>query len=448
MRIVQVTDLHLRHFQPGSAAIPRRRSREMKKLFPQALAEIAQGNPDLLVVTGDLLDAPAWLYQPVPGFSGDDESYWESAIEKDYQLLKRMLDETGLRYVVLPGNHDYEAIFWKVFDPEPSAFEHRGFQIIRFCDHEHTGNYPRRFYPQRELFEQSLSYPDSKPQIHLQHYVLHPELNSGYPHSYKEAKSLVGAIVDSGKVRLSLSGHYHEGTDLHLVKGTYFSVGKAFCNHPFSWRVYEVHSKEVHMEEKQLASDSWERKPVVFLDRDGVINDLASYRFGPEKMQLIDGSARAIRRLQDAGYAIVVVTNQSCVGLGYVPEGVMHCVNDRMCRLIKMQSGADIDAIYASTGAGKAAVLPQYERTTLNKPNPTMLDSARRELNLKPGGWMVGDRLNDALTAKAAGAAPILVRTGLGKEEEASFKAEFPQSSIVDTLEQAADYILATHIRR
>lgn len=442
MRIAQITDMHLRYFQPGPAAISKRRSREMATLFPKALESIVSAKPDLLVVTGDLLDVPSWFYKPIPGFSGDDPSYWSTVIQKDYQFLKGVLDATGLPYVVLPGNHDCEDLLWKVFDPETNAFNHCGFRIVRFCDREHAGNQPRRFYPERDLFNQELGRSDSNKQIHLQHYALHPEFKSGYPHSYKEAKSLVETITGSQKVTLCLSGHYHEGTDLLKVEGTFFSVAKAFCCSPFTWRLYEVDEKNVKMEEFALPSGIREKRPVVFLDRDGVINDLPAYRFGPERMHLIPGSARAIRRLQDAGYAIVVVTNQSCVGLGYVPEGVMHCVNDRMCRLIKEESGADIDAIYASTAAGPSAVLSNYKDTSMNKPNPTMLETARRELHLQSGGWMVGDRTTDAKAAINAGANPILVKTGHGKEETVRFSSEFPDHPSVDNLETAADFIL------
>ncbi len=442
MRIAQITDLHLRHHQPGTSAVGSRRSRLMASLLEKAIRQISDEKADLLALTGDLLDAPFWLSRPTPGFAGDDVGYWSQVVEADYRLIKELLDESGLRYMVLPGNHDWNEAMWRVFDPAANAMDVAGRRVLRFCDNEHEGNVAYRFHPQRTDWLAALACADSPPQVHLQHYLITPMLNEGYPHSYGEAASLLDGITRSKRVQLCLSGHYHHGTELLQVNGTHFSTGPSFCEPPFRWRMYDLDDTGVRMSEHALGADAQPSRPVVFLDRDGVINDRAAYHSGPELMNLLPGAAGAIRRLQDAGQSVVVVTNQSCVGMGYVPLMVVLCVHDRMCRLLMEEAGATVDAIYAATGAGSAAVLPHHADITESKPNPTLLNLARRQANLEPGGWMVGDTISDARAARAAGARPILVRTGHGNEQASAFAEEFPESPIVDDLAAAVPLIL------
>lgn len=441
MRIAHITDFHLRQHQPGTAAVAARRSREMAQRIPEALERIRLENPDFLAVTGDLLDVPTWLYDPTPGFDQDDVKKWEKWVEEDYRLIKGMLDQSEIPYLVLPGNHDWDEVFWRVFDPSENTVEIGDIRFVRFCDYEHAGHVPRRFYPERSRFESELSEGSGRSQVHLQHYVITPELNRGYPHSYAESLSLVRQIAEAGNVKLCLSGHFHKGTELLYTGSTCFTTGSAFCEAPFPWRIYELENETVTLREESLEPEASLPRPVVFLDRDGVINDKASYCQGPEAMRLLPRSARAIRLLRDAGYAVVVVTNQSCVGYGYVPEGVMYSVNDKMCRLLQEEAEADVDAIYAATAAGAHAVLEQYEDPAECKPSAMLLERAREQLNLQAGGWMVGDRIGDAQAARAAGIKPILVRSGGDHEQEKIFRSEFPEEPVVDDLFAAVELI-------
>ena len=89
--------------------------------------------------------------------------------------------------------------------------------------------------------------------------------------------------------------------------------------------------------------------PVVFLDRDGVINTLASYNTGPAAMQLLPGAGAAIARLQLAGCKVAVVSSQACVGKGYVRVADVHAVMDRMCRLLRR----DAAAVVRPNGGGR-----------------------------------------------------------------------------------------------
>ena len=276
---------------------------------------------------------------------------------------------------------------------------------------------PRRFNPQRAQWEAALAQTDGPPQVHLQHYVVTPILNAGWPHSYEEGDDIARRTDEAGCVRLSLSGHYHPGTGLIRHRHACFATCPAFAIAPFAWRVYDI-DQTVTISDHSLGHEAIERRPVVFLDRDGVINDLASYQRGPEAMRLLPGAATAIAELRDAGRAVVVVTHQSGIGRGYVPEGVVDAVNDKMCRLLA-DEGTSIDGLYYLTAGGANAVLPRYADNSATKSD--MMRRAADELNLDlTGAFMVGDRMADIDAARAVdGVTPILVRSGDGVKTEA-----------------------------
>ncbi|MCB0360322.1 MAG: HAD-IIIA family hydrolase, partial [Bdellovibrionales bacterium] len=80
----------------------------------------------------------------------------------------------------------------------------------------------------------------------------------------------------------------------------------------------------------------------VFLDRDGTLNVDHGYVFDPDLVELIPGAARAVGDLKRAGFSVVVVSNQSCVGRGMCDEGAVQRTNDRLRELLR---GADPDAV-------------------------------------------------------------------------------------------------------
>jgi len=95
------------------------------------------------------------------------------------------------------------------------------------------------------------------------------------------------------------------------------------------------HSSVTPHSHSGLEAGAKTKVPVVFLDRDGVINTLPTYNTGPHAMHLVPGAAAAIVRLQAAGCKVVVVSSQSCVGKGLVRIGDVNSVMDRMCRLLR-----------------------------------------------------------------------------------------------------------------
>ena len=168
----------------------------------------------------------------------------------------------------------------------------QGYRLVRFYDREWDFCMPRRVDRERKLMEQMLADKTSNPQIHFQHYNIEPKIDHPYPHNYYECEHLKKQLIEAPQVIASISGHYHPGTELLDCEGTSFTTGPAFTEFPHRYRIYEFNDDDMRVEKYQALEEPLETgKPVVFLDRDGVINDLDAYSSGPEEMSLIPGSA-------------------------------------------------------------------------------------------------------------------------------------------------------------
>lgn len=175
-------------------------------------------------------------------------------------------------------------------------------------------------------------------------------------------------------------------------------------------------------------------RPAVLLDRDGTILVEKEYLSDPDQAELIEGAGAALRKLRDAGYAVVVVTNQSGIARGLYGESDFLAVEQRMRKLLRAE-GADVDRTYHCPHH------PDYTGPCdCRKPGTRLFHDAIAELGLDGArSFLVGDRLRDIAPARLFGATPILVRTGYGREEE----AHAPDGlEVVDDLAAAADRIL------
>jgi D-glycero-D-manno-heptose 1,7-bisphosphate phosphatase len=149
---------------------------------------------------------------------------------------------------------------------------------------------------------------------------------------------------------------------------------------------------------------------LVILDRDGVINhDSDSFIKSPEEWRPLPGSLEAIARLNQAGYQVVLATNQSGVGRGLFEVSTLNAIHDRMHRALA-QIGGRIDAIFFCPHA-------QEVNCDCRKPRAGLLEEIARRFNVDLKGVpSIGDALRDLQASAAVGATPILVLTGKGAQ--------------------------------
>jgi len=152
----------------------------------------------------------------------------------------------------------------------------------------------------------------------------------------------------------------------------------------------------------------------VILDRDGTINqDSDQYIKSPEEWKPIKGSMEAIARLTQAGYRLVVATNQSGIARGLFDMTTLNAIHDAMHRAV-VQAGGRIDAIFFCPHAADS-------ECDCRKPKPGMLLEIGRRFNVPlEEVHMVGDAARDLQAAATAGAKPVLVLTGKGKKTQAA----------------------------
>jgi D-glycero-D-manno-heptose 1,7-bisphosphate phosphatase len=148
---------------------------------------------------------------------------------------------------------------------------------------------------------------------------------------------------------------------------------------------------------------------LVVLDRDGVINvDSDKYIKSPEEWKPIPGSLEAIASLTQAGFRVVVATNQSGLGRGLFDMATLNAMHNKMHKAVN-QLGGRIDAVFFCPHAQDAGC-------ACRKPQPGMLLEIAARFNLALADVpVIGDSLRDLQAASAAGARPILVLTGKGK---------------------------------
>lgn len=153
---------------------------------------------------------------------------------------------------------------------------------------------------------------------------------------------------------------------------------------------------------------------IVILDRDGVINeDSALYIKSAAEWQPIPGSLEAIARLNQAGWRVCIASNQSGLGRGLFDYDAFAAMNALMHRRLA-ELGGRIDAMSFAPETPEQA-------SEMRKPAPGMLRDLARRLGLSLDGvWFIGDSAGDIAAARAAGARPVLVRTGKGKATEAA----------------------------
>lgn len=152
------------------------------------------------------------------------------------------------------------------------------------------------------------------------------------------------------------------------------------------------------------------RAPAVFVDRDGTINEHIEYLSDPKKFVALPGAFVALKKLRDAGYRVVVVTNQPGIGLGYFTKEEFFAVNREMMRQASA-AGGSLDKIYFCPHS-------KSEACACRKPEAFFLHRAEEELNVDLSkSFVIGDMTSDIQLGKNGGCRTVLVKTGRGGDD-------------------------------
>lgn len=222
------------------------------------------------------------------------------------------------------------------------------------------------------------------------------------------------------------------------------------------------------VEEIMRATQVWRK--ALFIDRDGTIIADKHFLSDEEKIEFLPGAGEALREAQRAGFALVVLSNQSGVARGYFDIDTVERVNERFLSLLTMErfddessfdsqifldfykllrvttSRVEVDGLY---------YCPHYENGTnplyaipcrCRKPAPGMAEEAAEQIGIDlRRSYVIGDKLDDVNLARVLGAPPILVRTGHGKEQERLLEIYGMKDAVMvaDDLRSAIAYITA-----
>lgn len=186
---------------------------------------------------------------------------------------------------------------------------------------------------------------------------------------------------------------------------------------------------------------------VIFLDRDGTLNEEVHYLHRKEELKILEGVPEAIRRFREAGYKIVVVTNQAGVARGYFPESDVRELHQYMNECLS-SLGAGIDYFFYCPHHPVYGQGIFKKECRCRKPDIGMFEMAEQYFQIdKSRSWMIGDKKSDVEAGKNYGIRTVLVGTGYGAKVHEEMKADWEERSLpydfyAETLIDAACKIL------
>ena len=206
-----------------------------------------------------------------------------------------------------------------------------------------------------------------------------------------------------------------------------------------------VAAAERLLERPAFTSDGNARgAPAVFLDRDGTINEEVGPIQRPELMKPIQGAATALKRLGEAGFLRIVVSNQSRVARGEATEQLVEATHQQLLHILREEGGL-ADAFYYCPHHPEEGRFP-YKRTCLcRKPGSGLIDQAAFEQRVDlAASYVVGDQMTDIILAQRRGLPSVLVLTGFGRQALGQLQeagGPMPSHIATDVL-AAAEWIL------
>ncbi len=179
----------------------------------------------------------------------------------------------------------------------------------------------------------------------------------------------------------------------------------------------------------------------VFLDRDGTIVEDVGYLSSPEQIKFIPGSIDAIKSLNQSGFKVIVISNQSGIARGHFTEDMLQTI-DKIIHRGLLHGGAHIDAHYYCPHHPEQGVYPYQQECECRKPNTGLIKKATEKFNVDPNSsFMIGDKTTDIELGKRSGLKTALVKTGYGQKQIEHAKEP---DKIAENLAEAVKWVLST----
>ena len=186
------------------------------------------------------------------------------------------------------------------------------------------------------------------------------------------------------------------------------------------------------------------KKNAIFLDRDGVINEEKNNLSSLDEVELIDGSANAIKILNQKNYLVIIVTNQPQISKGFIDEKQLRLIHNKLEYLLG-QCGAYVDDIFYCPHHPEYGFENEIRSLKIKckcrKPEPGMILEAKSmyKINIKKS-WLIGDRYRDIEAGNRAKVKTIMVMTGHAGNDKINFPKTKP-NFFHNNLEEAVNYI-------
>jgi D,D-heptose 1,7-bisphosphate phosphatase len=184
-----------------------------------------------------------------------------------------------------------------------------------------------------------------------------------------------------------------------------------------------------------------ERRPAVFLDKDGTLVEDVPYNVDPERIRLAAGASTGLPALHAAGYRLVVVSNQSGVARGMFAEAALKDVERKVRKMLE-EIAVPLDGFYYCPHHPHGTVAEYAVTCDCRKPAPGLLRRAAADLGIDlAASWMIGDILDDVQAGRAAGCRAILLDNG--HETQWMRSPDREPDAVAKDLAEAADIVLS-----
>lgn len=182
-------------------------------------------------------------------------------------------------------------------------------------------------------------------------------------------------------------------------------------------------------------------RKVIFVDRDGVINEdpIGDYVKRWDDFRFVPGSVEALKRLTEAGFDIVIISNQAGIGDGIFTESALKEVTDHMLSQLK-EEGIKVKGIYYCVHGKKA-------NCECRKPKTGLFRQAAQSIKFKPAEtYFIGDKVSDVQAGRNFGLRTLFVLTGHGAKERPRLQSRNMPEQIFPSLKEAVGYLLAESV--